>query len=119
MSFYLGPYAIVNPFEEISGSLKKTCPQGHSHVVNHNLNFNQINIDIFNEITTEYIYLLDLIDENIQVYSKNNDFSAIKFIKNYKPTFQTDTFYIKEFEREKLLVLAIDSSTFLSFSPQE
>ena len=43
MSFYLGPYAIVNPFEEISGSLKKTCPQGHSHVVNYNLNFNQIN----------------------------------------------------------------------------
>jgi len=32
---------------------------------------------------------------------------------------RTDTFYIKEFEREKLLVLAIDSSTFLSFSPQE
>lgn len=34
MSFYLGPYAIVNPFEDISEGSNKYCSKDFSHFIN-------------------------------------------------------------------------------------
>lgn len=61
-----------------------------------NLNFSQINIELFDSNTNEYSNSIDFITTNIEVYSKNKDISVINYIKNYKPNFINDTFYIED-----------------------
>jgi hypothetical protein len=67
-----------------------------------NLNFSQTNIELFDLSTSKYSNLIDSITINIEVYSKNNDTSVINYIKNYKPNFINDTFYIEDNSGDKI-----------------
>lgn len=95
MSFYLGPYAIVNPFEEISGGNNKYCSKDKSHFINHQ------------HLKTKDIHYCSICGEKLTVNNienkklKESNIFNLRYYKNLKVN--SDDFDFLELNNQKTI----------------
>lgn len=106
MSFYLGPYAIVNPFEEISEGSNKYCSKDLSHFNNHkNFKTNEIH---YCSICGEKLTVKNIESKKL----KESNIFNLKHYKNLK--INSDNFNCLELNNQKTIWKIKDTQFSLS-----